>query len=361
MSIDHDGSSQIVEYDAGVGTQWYDKASGGALGAGLSHNVRQAYKFLLENYKPGDEIYLFGFSRGAYTARSLCGFIQLVGQLADKDDVKKAHLYYHIFKQDNKDSLLEKILVPKSVGPMPIKFIGVFDTVGALGIPFEIKDRLMDDTDISLSDKIKNSIDKAGDWLRRPIKGFHNTNLGANVEFGYHALAIDERREIFRPCLWTKMPGEAVQFDTQHRIRKVPQQVEQVWFSGVHSDVGGGYNESEEHGRLANIPLLWMIEKAMVTGLRFKNGTVTKLKQDRDTDTSQHESFTNKLPFLHEISRPLRNEQRKTINPEGDLYPLVHTSESVHNSVQKRIGKKVRVIDKNGQFKNIHYDPLNLR
>lgn len=371
QNVDHDGDSQIVGYDAGVGTKWHDKKIGGAFGVGLSHNVRQAYRFLLDYYKPGDEIYLFGFSRGAYTVRSLCGFMQFAGQLADKNEISEAYFYYRLQNPDIEDERHHFVKhAPKSLGPMPVKFLGVFDTVGALGIPFEIKDRLEDEDDSRSSfarfrDKARDLADKTGDRLRRPIKGFHNTRLGEIVEHGYHALAIDERRKVFLPCLWTSEPGEAVQLDAQRRVKKVPQHVEQVWFAGVHSDIGGGYNDIDEHGkplsRLADIPLLWMSEKAMATGLQFKDSAVAKLEQGIDISACQHESLTEKWRRLGEIDRPLNNNTRITINPAGDLFPLVHTTESVHNSAQQRVGKTVRIFTGSGQFDDVRYDPLNLR
>lgn len=372
QNIVDDGASQIVEYDAGVGSKWYDKSTGGAFGAGLSRNVRQAYRFLLDHYEPGVEIYLFGFSRGAYTVRSLSGFIQLVGQLANKSDVHKAYINYRLQNESNEDSrrLLEK-LAPKSLGPMPIKFIGVFDTVGALGIPLEVKDRLEDDEDDNRSilgwfkDKGLDIFDKFGDRFRRPLKGFHNTEFSKIVEFGYHALAIDERRKWFVPSLWTSKPGEALQLDTQRRIKKVPQQVEQVWFAGVHSDVGGGYNDMDEQGRplsrLADIPLLWMVKKALAVGLQFKDGAVAKLEQTIDIGACQHDSLSDKWRIIGEIERPLNNEKRKKINLAGDIFPLVNTSESVHESVQQRVGKIVQVISESGKSVDIRYDPANLR
>lgn len=358
---------QLLHYDSGVGTKWYDAVSGGAFGKGLSQNVRQAYEFLLDNYQPGDDIYCFGFSRGAFTVRSLCGFIGMIGRLASKDEIDEAYFFYRINEPKEDPNLYERLFQPESDGWMTVKFLGVFDTVGSLGVPLEIKD---DDTALegaTLIERAKRKLlrwaDKAGDVARRPIKGFHDTSLGGITEHAYHALAIDETRAMFVPTLWTAVPGNAKRLEQDGTLEEVEQHVEQVWFAGVHSDVGGGY---PDRPRLADIPLLWMAEKAAATGLRFKDGAIDSLRAGTDTSAPQHDSMTEtwrKLQaaaHLSPILRPMSNSQRRDENPSGDLFPVVGTKEEVHPSVTARLGQEVETIKEDQANSTGTYAPPNL-
>ena len=208
------------------------KVAGGALGLGLSQNLRDAYTFICSNYCEGDEIFLFGFSRGAYTARSVGGLIGYAGLLGKQDLDRFLELWKGYKERDkNADVLKSFDGRHKSV---PIKCLGVWDTVGAVGIPAEFA---------------------KFDLFFKSYYGFFDTDLGAHVEHAFHALALDERRKNFEPTLWTQTPG-------------VPnQELKQVWFAGVHSDVGGGY---PEHGA-SDIPLAWMAsEVAPYLGIDFE-------------------------------------------------------------------------------------------
>lgn len=215
---------QIVYYHSGVGTggDLFDKFGGGALGLGLSRNVRDAYAFLANNYCDGDEISLFGFSRGAYTARSVGGLIGWAG-LLHKGDMDDFTLLWEGYRRRHQPGQRDvRLDFPDRHDIVPIKCIGVWDTVGALGIPGHLDDPVA------------------------RFFQFHNTDLGVRVENAFHALAIDEHREDFIPTLWTKDPQAP---NTQ--------KVEQVWFAGAHANIGGGY---EEHG-LSDISLAWMADR----------------------------------------------------------------------------------------------------
>jgi uncharacterized protein (DUF2235 family) len=233
-----DGHSkqQVVHYEAGVGTRRFERIRGGAFGFGLSRNIRDCYRFLVQNYEPGDELFLFGFSRGAYTARSTVGFVRNCGILQRQhlDRVDEAFALYRDRNRDTEPgSIAAELFRDQYSHPeTEIRFVGVWDTVGALGIPI--------------------------DGIRFPRLtrrwSFHDTTLSRSVRFAYHALAIDERRRPFRPTLWEQQDDA------------VGQTLEQVWFAGVHSDVGGGYDDPA----LAEIPLLWMVERARACGLAFE-------------------------------------------------------------------------------------------
>jgi uncharacterized protein (DUF2235 family) len=207
--------------------------------------VLNGYRFLAETFGPGDQIYLFGFSRGAYTARSLAGLIRNCGILrrenADRVDEAFA-LYRDRTSQTHPRALASQIFREMYAhDDDEIYFIGVWDTVGALGIPTELP---------------------GWEWLSERLTGweemwgFHDTRLSSHVKFAYHALAIDETREPFKPTMWT-------QDDAAHG-----QTLEQVWFAGVHTEVGGGSADAS----LSDIALLWMVEKAKECGLAVKPG-----------------------------------------------------------------------------------------
>lgn len=232
-----DNSNQIIFYDAGVGTgNALDKLLGGAFGMGIERNIQDAYRFLATNYMPGDEIFCLGFSRGAYTVRSLCGLIDTIGLLTktDLEQLPAAYKYYRTPPNkrggDKNLRTLDLIQAAKEADRLPqIKFVGVWDTVGALGVPTPLLGRI-----------------SRSRWV-----GFHDTSLGENIQHAYHALAIDEQRGSFRPNLWTST-GKA-------------KQIKQVWFAGVHSNIGGGYPDSG----LSDITLEWMIKQAQQQGLVF--------------------------------------------------------------------------------------------
>jgi uncharacterized protein (DUF2235 family) len=225
------GVEQRMFYHRGVGTTRGERLRGGAFGLGLSRDVRDTYRFLVANFQPGDEIFFFGFSRGAFTARSTAGFVRNSGILRPEhaDRVDEAYALYRSRTVHPRG--IEAQLFRRSYSTETrIRFIGVWDTVGALGVPL--------------------SGLRFINFLNRGLQ-FHDTDLSTTVDAAYQALAIDEKRQPFRPAVWNVQPSST------------KQEVEQVWFAGVHCDVGGGY---QEHG-LADIPLLWMIDKATKHGL----------------------------------------------------------------------------------------------
>lgn len=267
-------------YDEGVGTRMGERILGGMMGIGLDRNIRQGWAWLAsqfpnsaelvdDRWRKGPDIFIFGFSRGAFTARSLGGLINYLGlpvldASAKAPDVDDALYEYPVVahawelysarptKEDRamkdagkaSEDLLKKIekhdadvaAFRKSCAVFPVRiyFLGVWDTVGALGIP-----RVMDYS-----------------WIPRPSSQFqfHDTGLGGCVRFAYHAMAIDEQREPYCVALWTKQ-------------EVTTELVEQRWFPGAHADVGGGY----EDDLLPDPPLAWLANKAAERGLQFVN------------------------------------------------------------------------------------------
>lgn len=250
-----DGRHQVVFYDQGVGTFGrVDRFFGGAFGMGVARNVLRAYRFLVHNYQRGDEIYCFGFSRGAYTARAVVGMVHALG-LVSKPQLHELGEAYRYYRSAPEQRAKKGVNNPYQHNYRPaIRMVGVFDTVGALGVPV-----------LALNH-----------WGRSRI-GFFDTHLSPLVKYAYHALALDEKREPFAPDLWT---GE-VQPD---------QQVEQCWFAGVHSDIGGGYPRSG----LSDTCLEWMLEKARALGLSFDK---FYLEQQLHPDPMQREHNSYTLPY----------------------------------------------------------------
>ncbi|WP_062298838.1 DUF2235 domain-containing protein [Demequina maris] len=236
-----DGVVQKVGYvkGVGVGGARVTQLLGGAFGWGLSANVREGYRHIVEHYEPGDDVYLFGYSRGAYTARSLAGFIRNAGVLRPehRDKVDAAYRLYRDWRQSTAPTGEEaqRFRDAHSYPDFGIRFIGVFDTVGSLGIP---------------------GVDWG--WVKKLNErwSFHDTALSSTVRAAFQALAIDEQRKTFAPTLWI-VPEDAPD-----------QVVEQVWFAGGHANIGGG---SPDPG-LSDITLRWMGRKAVSQGLHIDLG-----------------------------------------------------------------------------------------
>lgn len=255
-SADAAGAPQLVNYIAGVGakpglTHWL----GGAFGLGLSDNIMRGYRWLCETWQPGDALYLFGFSRGGYTARSLAGMIRKCGLLkrsAEGDvgapGVAAAYTFYRTRATAPDDPAAVDFRAAYAFD-IEIHFIGVWDTVGELGIP-----------DVAA-------------WFpfARLRYRFHDTELSKIVKYAYHALALDEHRADMAPTVWTRNPDTLKRGETL-TSKKVEQiEIEQRWFIGAHADVGGGAAH-DGAGRapdpLPELPLAWLQRKADAAGLR---------------------------------------------------------------------------------------------
>ncbi|MHC3474302.1 DUF2235 domain-containing protein [Streptomyces sp. 7R007] len=277
-----DGTVQEVHYVAGVGTGRGDRLTGGAFGRGLSGKVLEAYTFLVDHFQPGDRLYLFGFSRGAFTARSLAGLIRNSGILhADqKDRVKEAWALYRARdKEPGSDAAKEfRDAYAHETG---IRFIGVWDTVGSLGIP------------VPRSRPLK----PLADWINRRW-AFHDTTLSARVEGAFHALAIDEKRPMFAPTLWHQQ-AKAVERN---------QVLRQVWFSGVHVDVGGAYKDDTTQ---SDLTLRWMVHHACAYGLHVDPAALGAKKWSHPGKV--HESYTKLYRLVRPLHRPIGRAQDKDV------------------------------------------------
>jgi uncharacterized protein (DUF2235 family) len=279
--LSKDGREQRAYYSTGLGTKFGEKIRGGMFGRGIDTAITSAYEWLVQNYEPGDEIYIFGFSRGAYTARSLSGFLSKCGllksgaplgvnQLYKRYQTKDVWTILRILKETkagNATLSAEEVWMAKYSLSVPIKFLGVFDTVGALGVPFPLYRRLKGDA-----------------------YPFLNTGLRVNNAYAFQALAIDEHRKAFRPTLWTNMGA-----DLKASLRLI-EKGEQRWFVGAHANVGGGCFTDP----LAQLPLKWIEEKASKLGLTFNNQFDVPPKAELSPIS---DSFAE---FLYKFYRPMR-------------------------------------------------------
>jgi uncharacterized protein (DUF2235 family) len=255
-------SEQIIFYDNGVGTHKnkYLRAIGGALGFGFGRNVRDLYKFLARNYVEGDRIYFFGFSRGASTVRACNGMINKCGLakgagLRNRELDDLVHQAFNCYKRHKKDPASADNLKnsDSSHGAVPIHFLGIWDTVVALGFPKR--------TDITGAvNLILNSLF----WVFEEVldliwpHNFYHYKLTDNVEYACQALSIDDERTAFWPFVWREKNIEGA-------ADRTTDNVEQVWFAGMHSNVGGGY----ERAGMSGVALHWMLNLARHHGLVF--------------------------------------------------------------------------------------------
>jgi uncharacterized protein (DUF2235 family) len=298
-----DNVEQRVKYYHGIGAQGslISRWIAGAFGVGLSKNVKHLYLWLVENYTPGDELFLFGFSRGAFTVRSLSGLIRKCGilRLRHADKIDAAYdLYSTRDKSRHPDAPVSvKFRADYSHSDVtPIKCIAVWDTVGSLGVP------------------TKGPI---GMYTRRKY-GFHDVRLSRFVEHAFHAVAIDEHRDPFKPTLWGVRESGLVE-------RNGKQVVEQIWFPGVHSDIGGGYAGTG----LSDLAFRWIATRASDCGLELKPGVLSRYAGDCLGELHDSMTWFYRLMGIH--IRPIRKELR-----DEETGEVLHTFEYVAGDAFKR-------------------------
>jgi uncharacterized protein (DUF2235 family) len=311
--VDADGTPQLKYYHAGVGTKrtWLRRVTDGATGRGLSDNMRDAYAFLVDHYNPGDHVYLFGFSRGAYTVRTLAGMIRNSG-IVDRakyagraQEMEKAmEAAYELYRLRTDDTApaaprAREFRAAHSHPDFYISCIGVWDTVGSLGVPVESK----------LTSPLQ--------WFNERVAGFHDVTLSGYVDCAFHALAIDERRGPFKPTLWNQKAD----------ARAAGQILEQVWFAGVHSDVGGGYPWNERG--LANVTLRWMLNRVAATcKLDSDPYPIEDLEQQTPTTVALHDS----MEWYYKVLDATRlSSCADRVLGQGSV--AAETAESLHRSV----------------------------
>ena len=275
---DEAGITQVTYYDEGVGTsflvnEWLETTLAAAFGLGLLNKIEAAYRFLIFNHEPGDEIFIFGFSRGAYTARSLAGLIRKCGIVPrsqakaireifefykdaatkpDSDEARRRRMLWApelIHKESDREWRLahgaDRVLVA-AAKPLVIRYLGVWDTVGALGVPQHL-----------LISRVFGTTRKYQ---------FHDTELSSTVRAARHAVATDERRLSFTPTLWSNLDVLNAAAGSDKYL--------QLWFPGDHGSVGGGGDIRD----LSSDTLAWVMDGAVAEGLAVDEEKLEKLR-----------------------------------------------------------------------------------
>lgn len=323
---------QLAYYHDGVGSQENKllKIVGGALGYGMGRTIRELYFFLVNNYSAEDRIFLFGFSRGAYTVRLLAGFITSCGILNRDDyragsdlqmrrDIKRAYSVYKDlldYQKRHKDvddetretdiKYIKSRLEDSRHDDVRIRFIGVWDTVDAYAIP---------------SDTLARFVDKVFYTSFRE----HDNSLSDQVEQACHALSIDDQRRTFQPVLWRENNN------ADH------QRIQQVWFAGVHSNVGGGYPKQG----LAWVSLEWMMAKASAAGLQLVEEDIEQFRENQNVHDKLYDSRSGLGAYYAFRARD--------IGKSWSTYVSEKSKPCIHLSALERIARRSE-----------SYSPLNI-
>lgn len=318
-AVDTQNTTQIAYYDDGIGSAGFRflRLLSGAFGFGFQRNILSLYGFLARNYEPGDKVYMFGFSRGAATMRALAGMIGTIGLIKNNtsdiltsgrfDDIKftielvKAMQLYK--KAEKKQKEVEKFKNENTHGVIDIEVVGVWDTVEALGFP-------QDSSWLVIGTSML--IDKVTDKLF-PHR-YYEFQLGKYVKNAYHALAIDDERKTFHPKVWDET------------IENKPEHVEQVWFAGAHSNVGGGMPRTG----LAMITLDWMMTKASDHGIEFNPNLWADVKDGMNPAGKLYDSRGGLMSYYRYGPRHIRD-----ITEDKVVGPI-----KIHESVFQRISVK---------------------
>lgn len=275
-AIDNQGIQQIVYYDEGVGTGKTDRLTGGAFGVGLETKMRNAYRFLIFNYRPDDEVFIFGFSRGAFTAMSFVGFLRVAGVLtvSNAQQIDEALAIYKRNKATVDDDPAEVRKFRATYSPqvaideadllwrrqhgfdmtgttiLSVRYLGVWDIVDSLGLPVFL-----------------------GPLARfyNQRYSFYNARLSKTVDSARHAVATDEGRILFTPRLWTNVETLNADKGVAAALDSAPYQ--QHWFPGDHGSIGGGGEDIS----LSNISLAWVLAGATQAGLKVEFGDRSRI------------------------------------------------------------------------------------
>ncbi len=284
------GPRMSVYYEAGVQWSAWSKTTDVMVGRGINRKIRRAYGYLASRYRPGDKIFLIGYSRGAYAVRSLAGILGSVGLLKQQHatvrHIRTAYRHYQLGGDPDTRAAFRRVHCHDDV---KVEMVGVWDTVKALGLRVPILWRWLD---------VRHA--------------FHDHKLGPHVKAGFQALALDETRDVYSPVLWETVKG----FEGQ---------VEQVWFRGTHGDVGGHIGDYEAARPLANISLVWMLERAEMTGLPLPRDWRMRFSVDPDAPSVGTWSGWGKI-FL------LRSRRKVGEDPSEKIHPSVYQANASRRS-----------------------------
>lgn len=312
-AIELRGGNQITFYDNGVGTSSnkYWRGLSGAVGFGFKRNIRDLYEYLARNYNPGDKVFIFGFSRGAATVRAFSGLLAACGlvdgrKLSLEELEGRSKEALKIYKDSKGDPSRGNPSFGEH-GVIPVKFIGVWDTVAALGFP-------QGGNYPGIGMWVIDLILKALSWVSDRLipHRFYNYELTDNVEYAYQALAIDDERKSFLPLVWDEYKSST--------------KVEQVWFSGAHSNVGGGYRRAG----LANVALDWMMSRAAECGLKFKKDAAEEVHSNANVHGRLYNSRDGGAVYFRYQPRDIEKLCR----------PKLQGKVKIHRSVLERMKRK---------------------
>jgi uncharacterized protein (DUF2235 family) len=261
-----------------------------ASGWGINQAIFDGYAQLAANYVPGDRVFLFGFSRGAYAVRSISGMIGAVGLVRNTNATKSnLRFAFRLYESKAAPAACRTFKSIHCHSEICVEMIGVFDTVKALGLNYPLLT-----------------------YLAPMATEFHTTNIGASVRSGYHALARDEDRTAFCPVMWDAEPGWTGQ-------------LEQVWFRGSHADIGGHVWQTPQARPLSNIPLVWMAEKAEKHGLSLPPNWKSRFPQDPNAPAVGSRDGIGKF-FLLRAPRVIGKKTGEYLHSSTDatLVPALH-------------------------------------
>jgi uncharacterized protein (DUF2235 family) len=320
-AVDTQSASQIVCYNDGIGStgsKWL-RTIAGTFGFGFGRSISNLYAYLVRHYEPGDKVYMFGFSRGAATIRAIAGMIETIGLIRndyDKiltngriDDIKMTFeimMALRLYKRaSRKPTQVEAYKKENTHGAIDIEMIGVWDTVSALGFP-------RDSTWLVIG--MSKLVDKLSDWIFP--HNYFNYQLDANVKNAYQALALDDDRKTFHPIVWDETSD------------KRPVNIEQVWFAGAHSNVGGGYPRSG----IAMITLDWMMTRAKRHGVSFDESLWTDVRTGMNPSGRVYNPRTGVMVYYRFGQRHVRDLCHKR---SGES--ILTGNPRIHESVFERI------------------------
>jgi hypothetical protein len=339
-----DGVVQMAFYHKGVGAEpdLLKHLLGGAIGLGLKQIIEDAYQTLVKNYQHGDEIYIMGFSRGAYAARALAGLVGASGiqRQPGQQGFDVAWNHYRIdpavragakAASSGDKQAIDSFNAAASRNDFhsdrSIKCVAVFDTVGSYGIPAGI------------------GLAPLARYVALEVLGFNDTQFGDHIDVGLHAVGVDEHRRPFVPTFWTAPKGQPPRGH-----------VEQTWFAGVHCNVGGGYRDSG----LSDEALIWMIARIQaLTGLAFdsvavKAATMAANVNGEIYDSSKGWIVDETFPHDRVVLSPDAIEHGPFLNTANPAEE--HINERVHWSVLKKLGQPCTMLGR----PNTPYRPSNV-
>jgi uncharacterized protein (DUF2235 family) len=351
-SIDQTETEQVAFYDDGIGTSSFKPFAifGGMFGYGLKRNVIECYKFLCRNYEPDAEIFAFGFSRGAFTIRVLIEIVTTQGLVSYQGSERELHSLalaaYRAYRKtlstytrvEAPFRLLRDFVVGTPYRRLEnqhipnFRFVGLWDTVAAYGLPIEEMTRVIS-------------------WFVFPLE-LPSARLPIQVETARHALALDEERRTFRPMLLEEDPND-------------PDRVSQVWFAGVHANVGGGYPDDS----LAHISLSWMMDESSRCGLRFKAppksdpDSVRQINTKRQIDGRLYDSRSGIAGYYRYGPRDLTDIYESISASEPKSIPKIHHSvfdrlrRPVHPYAPKGLPRRYVVVDQKGKVLELDQNP----